>query len=103
MKAQCQCIAPSASVVPSHIFFAPGDSIVLNASVTGTTPIDFQWYKLSKGKIMGATSPKYTLHNIMTADTVYLRVTNDCGNKFSNPVYLELDKNAVPKSKKKGK
>jgi len=103
LNVQSQCMAPAASVVPSHISFAPGDSIGLNASVTGTAPIDCQWYKLSNGKIVGATSPKYTLHNVMTADTVYLRVMNDCGSKFSNPVYLELDKNAVPKSKKKGK
>lgn len=89
---QSQCLPPTASVVPNRITFTPGDSITLSASITGTQPIEYQWYTLGTGMVKGATSTRCTLHNVTKPDTIYLRVMNDCGRKFSNMVYLKLDK-----------
>jgi len=86
-----QCISPAAQVVPSHIKVVKGDSVRISPVITGTEPIDYQWYYLSTGIIKGAIKPDYTAHHVMKADTIYLRVMNKCGQKFSNPVYIEID------------
>jgi hypothetical protein len=86
-----QCLPPAAKVIPSHLTVIKGDSIRVTATITGTGPIDCQWYNLRTGIIKGATKPGCTFYNVVKADTVYLRVINGCGQQFSNPVYLELD------------
>ena len=88
---QGQCVSPTAQVIPSHIKVIKGDSVRIHVNITGTEPMDYQWFYLGTGIIKGATNPSYTAYNVIKADTVYLRVMNKCGQKFSNPVYLELD------------
>jgi len=94
-----QCAAPSAKISPSHLKIIKGDSLRIEPTITGTTPIDFQWYFLGAGTIKGATKPNYTIQKVMRADTIYLRVMNKCGQQFSNPVYIELD-TITPSSQK---
>lgn len=92
-----QCVSPSAQVSPAHITVIQGDSVSIYPTIVGTEPIDYQWFCMRTGIIKGATKSSYTAHNVLKADTVYLRVMNKCGQKFSNPVYLELDTVNPPK------
>ena len=94
---QGQCVSPTAQVIPSHIKVIKGDSVRIHVNITGSEPMDYQWFYLSSGIVKGAVQQDFTAHHVLKADTIYLRVMNKCGQKFSNPVYLEVD--AVTPSK----
>ncbi|MFN0057133.1 MAG: immunoglobulin domain-containing protein [Planctomycetota bacterium] len=79
------CTSPSFSAHPASTASCVGSTIVLSATVTGTTPISYQWRK-NGAPISGATAASLTLTSITTttAGNYDLQATNACGTATSN-------------------
>lgn len=71
---------------PANSEICPGEEIIFSIDVTGTQPINYQWYN-SSGMISGADGSSFTANN---ADTYYCIVTNDCSSVTSDNVTLNL-------------
>jgi hypothetical protein len=81
--------APSiVSQSPSKSFYA-GASPALNATVTGTLPMTFQW-RSNGVAVAGATSPTLQLINVSSSATYTLAITNAIGHLISQPIQLSV-------------
>lgn len=88
--------APQLSGLASRVGFAPGSSVVLRPTVTGSRPMVWQWYR--NGVAMAAeTNATLTLTNVaITGSAVYsLTVSNLAGAATSGNVSLELESKPV--------
>jgi hypothetical protein len=68
-----------------------GGETEFRASLTGTPPMSYQWYK-NGVPLAGATSGVYLILTVTTNDagSYQLRVSNSAGTAFSNPATLTV-------------
>jgi hypothetical protein len=76
--------APHFITQPQTVTALPGDTITLSASVSGTTPIAYQWYQ-NGGMVSQGTSNVLTLPNLVAinAGNYYLVAANAAGQATS--------------------
>ena len=88
--------APVIKSQPKNIGANIGDSVTFSASASGKG-LSYQWFRGSAA-IPGATSSKYTINPVGTADfgTYYVRVSNDAGDVNSNFVTLGAPSTGAP-------
>ncbi len=67
-------------------------SAVFNVSISGTSPITYQWYN-SSGQIAGATATSYIIPQSLSTDagTYYVKATNSCGTAVSTSATLTVN------------
>jgi len=85
-------IPPSITVQPQDVTKSAGETAPFNFSVTGTSPLSYQWQN-SGGDISGATSATYVT-NVLTGDddgeTFRVIVSNSAGKDTSNYATLTV-------------
>lgn len=99
LKGQPESLAPeilTQPAGPNDAVYA-GTPVQLTASVSGTLPLSYQWYK-DGTPIAGQTSPVLNLENPQEIDTgsYSLLVSNSFGAIESNPVYIDIIPNQTP-------
>ena len=82
---------PVFSVTPSGMILSPGTNYLLTSTVSGTTPIAYQWV-LNGQAITGATGSSYSIIAAdFTQEGAYsLRATNPAGTTTSVPALIQL-------------
>ena len=82
---------PTFSVAPSGAVLSPGANYLLASTVTGTTPISYQWL-LNGQAITGATGSSYSIvaANFTHEGTYLLQATNAAGTTTSLPALIQL-------------
>lgn len=87
-------VAPSITAQPESVEVAAGDPAVFSVTVTGTSPISYQWY-FGTDPISGATSNSYTIASVNTGNVgdYKVKVYNVAGTVMSNTATLSI---AVP-------
>lgn len=81
---------PTVTAQPEDTTVTAGSSITLWASVTGSTPLAYQWYK-NDAPIANATQPFYSLKTIRTSGGTYrLGVSNVFGFAWSSNAVLKV-------------
>ncbi|HVS32146.1 MAG TPA: M57 family metalloprotease [Thermoanaerobaculia bacterium] len=77
------CTAPRVIIQPASSVVVNGSSASLSATVSGTSPMQFQWYEGAppdtSRPVSGATSASVTTLPIFAATSFWLRATNECG------------------------
>ncbi|MEK7954169.1 beta strand repeat-containing protein [Luteolibacter soli] len=78
-----------------------GGQVTFSASITGATPLTYQWQKVVSGvpsDIAGANTPTLTLSNLQTSDTASyrLKATNSSGTATSNASTLTVTAAPAP-------
>ncbi len=78
------CIAPTIATQPASRSVVIGASTTLSVSVSGTTPISYQWRKAGVA-LVGATNASYTINPVTTNSAGGYRVeaVNRCGSVTS--------------------
>ena len=84
--------APSIVAQSSGATKCTGSSYSFSVSVTGTSPITYQWYN-GNGAIVGATNSLYIINSVDTSDagTYYCIATNGCGSATSTNKVLVVE------------
>ncbi len=93
-------VAPTFVTQPSAVIGLAGSSASFSASVSGTSPIYFQWRK-NGSTIVGATTTTLTLTNIQNSDAANysLVASNSIGNATSSNASLTITvASALPNS-----
>lgn len=89
------CVAPVITVQPANTTIVHGNSATLTVTVTGTSPITYQWYLGSSGDtsnpIDGATASSYTAVKVAAGTyTGWVRASNACGTVDSTTATLTV-------------
>ncbi|MHB9001110.1 MAG: Ig-like domain-containing protein, partial [Thermoanaerobaculia bacterium] len=81
------CTPPTIVTGPQNVSVAPGSTATLSVAAAGTSPLQYQWYKGSSGDtsapFAGATSSSFTTPPIATTTSIWVRVSNACGEANS--------------------
>jgi hypothetical protein len=90
-------VRPVIYELPPTLTVPAGETLQLNASVTGTLPITYQWKKDGVA-ITGSTSPYWTKSNAAAADSgsYTLTATNAAGTTTSSPVAVVVSPPVAP-------
>jgi hypothetical protein len=90
------CTAPSITSQPASTSGLLGGSVTLKATVSGTTPLRYQW-SFDGVALPGATNAQLTLANLQFAQagTYAVVVTNACGMKMSSNAVLTVNEAAT--------
>lgn len=84
--------APSIISQPSNAVSCLGDSSVFSANISGSNPINYQWYNIN-GALASGTYSKYKIVSTSLNDvsTYYLKASNICGSVTTNTVTLTVN------------
>jgi hypothetical protein len=84
-------VPPTIAALPGNIDLVYGDVLTINASVSGTQPIVYQWKKDGVA-LSGSTQSSYSKSNVTTADLgqYTLTATNSAGTSTSNTVTVTV-------------
>jgi hypothetical protein len=90
-------VRPVIYELPPTLTVPAGETLQLNASVTGTLPITYQWKK-DGVVITGSTSPYWSKSNAAAADSgsYTLTATNAAGSTTSSPVAVVVSPPVAP-------
>jgi PKD repeat protein len=85
------CTTPIITIQDSNITKCVGEYKQFSISLTGSTPLSFQWYK-NNVAISGATNQSYIINNVKHSDSGSYKciVTNLCGGDTSIPAKLSV-------------
>jgi hypothetical protein len=92
--------APAIVMQPQSDTVAAGENAAFSVSVSGTSPLTYEWYK-NGSLIAGAQEATLNIINVQTQDSgnYTVKITNQYGSATSNPAYLQVTKvNAKPKA-----
>ncbi|MBA4146218.1 MAG: glucose sorbosone dehydrogenase [Cytophaga sp.] len=90
-------VAPSITQQPSPVTVSQGETATFNVSVTGSSPLTYQW-KRNNVNMEGATSATLTITDTPSAaaGNYKVTITNASGTVTSNEVPLTVLVNALP-------
>lgn len=78
------CVAPAITSHPQSSTIAPGQSVTLSVSASGTSPLTYQWYRASSsGSVPVGNASTLTVAPSSTT-TYFVYVSNACGTVASN-------------------
>ena len=82
---------PTIIVAPTNQTLAVGDTLTMNVTADGTTPLGYQWFKDSR-LLLGATNSGLTVANARVANSgsYYVVVTNEGGMVISLPALVTV-------------
>jgi len=83
--------APAITTQPASQTIAPGSTLIVSVTATGTAPLTYQWM-LNSAPISGATTNPFTLYNAQFTDsgTYSVLVTNSLGNVLSSNALINV-------------
>jgi hypothetical protein len=94
------CAAPKIVVQPAGGDIVIGNATSLYATVTGTQPIAFQWYKGTfpdtSNPADGGTSSTLTLPGLFVSASYWLHVSSECGTADSATATLTIVSSCTP-------
>ena len=76
------CIPPLITVPPRSVTIAPGDSIRLDVTVSGSGPFTYTWHDSQSPAAIGS-SPTLTVAKLARTTSYSVEVTNACGDTTS--------------------
>ncbi|MEY4489425.1 MAG: hypothetical protein RIQ79_1933, partial [Verrucomicrobiota bacterium] len=85
---------PAISVPPSSLSAAPGASVALSVTATGTAPLSYQWYRGASGDtaspVPGASGPLLVTPALYATTSFWVRVTNATGAADSSAAAVTI-------------
>jgi len=81
------CTPPSITGQPEGQIICSGETATLSVTVTGTTPMQYQWYQGISGETttpVGTDSNTYTTPVLTDTTNYWVYVSNNCGNACSS-------------------
>ncbi|HET7435307.1 MAG TPA: M57 family metalloprotease [Thermoanaerobaculia bacterium] len=88
------CNTPRVLIQPAGGTAAVGDTPMLFADITGTTPLNLQWYRGAKGDtsqpLANAKAESITVPPLLGPDSFWLQATNDCGSVNTDAAAFSL-------------
>ena len=89
------CVAPSITTQPITQAVAPGASVTLTVTASGTPPLSFQWYEGLRGSttspVSGATASTFNTGALARSTSFWVRVSNGCGTTDSTTASITVD------------
>jgi hypothetical protein len=85
-------VGPTITSQSSSSTICEGATPTFQVSVTGTSPLTYQWYN-DNGSISGANSSSYSIASADTSDAgnYYCIATNSCSSETSNSILLSVN------------
>jgi hypothetical protein len=87
------CVAPAITEHPVSIMVRAGTRAPFGIAVTGSTPLQYQWYEGPKGDIndpVGVSQPGFVSPPAVRATSYWVHVSNACGSADSEAATLTL-------------
>ncbi|HEU4887487.1 MAG TPA: M57 family metalloprotease [Thermoanaerobaculia bacterium] len=87
------CTAPSITEQPVSVTVRAGTRASLGVGVTGTAPLQYQWYQGLKGNRndpVGSSQPGFTTPPVLSSTSYWIHVSNACGSADSETATVTL-------------
>lgn len=87
------CPQPTITVQPQSKNILPGQVSVLSVTVTGGTPLHYQWFQGASGVMttpVGTDSSTFTTPALTTGASYWVKVSNTCGAAFSDTAVISV-------------
>lgn len=87
------CVAPAITEQPVSIMVRAGTRAPFGIAVTGSTPLQYQWYEGAKGNIndpVGNSQPGFLSPPAVRATSYWVHVSNACGSADSEAATVTL-------------
>ncbi|MFL6245103.1 MAG: hypothetical protein ACJ74H_03690 [Thermoanaerobaculia bacterium] len=87
------CTAPAITEQPVSVKVRAGTRVSLGVAVTGTLPLQYQWYQGLKGDTndpVGSSQPSYRSAPLFAATPYWVHISNACGSVDSEAAVVTL-------------